>query len=106
MVAKYWLNSYFAISKQTYIFKKKAGLKSIFIGFLTKDMIVGVGSDFFGVAIYNNPKTLHIFDAEFVEFFYKTLPVALSLTGASLSFILYNFQPSILFNLNASKVLP
>ena len=75
---------------------------SIFIGFLTKDMIVGVGSDFFGVAIYNNPKTLHIFDAEFVEFFYKTLPVALSLTGATLSFILYNFQPSILFNLKTS----
>ena len=77
-------------------------IPSIFIGFLTKDMIVGVGSDFFGVAIYNNPKTLHIFDAEFVEFFYKTLPVALSLTGATLSFILYNFQPSILFNLKTS----
>ena len=75
---------------------------SIFIGFLTKDMIVGVGSDFFGVAIYNNPRTLHIFDAEFVEFFYKTLPVALSLTGASLSFILYNFKPSILFSLKTS----
>jgi NADH-ubiquinone oxidoreductase chain 5 len=75
---------------------------SIFIGFLTKDMIVGVGSDFFGAAIYNNPKTLHIFDAEFVELFYKTLPVALSLTGASLSFVLYNFKPSILFNLKTS----
>lgn len=79
-------------------------IPSIFIGFLMKDMIVGVGSDFFGVAIYNNPKTLHIFDAEFVEFFYKTLPVALSLTGASLSFILYNFQPTILFNLKISAL--
>ena len=75
---------------------------SIFVGYVTKDMIVGVGSDFFGSAIYNNPKTLHVFDAEFVEFFYKTLPVALSLTGATLSFILYNFQPSILFNLKTS----
>ena len=45
-------------------------IPSIFIGFCTKDMIVGVGSDFFGAAIYNNPKTLHVFDAEFVEFFY------------------------------------
>ena len=75
---------------------------SIFVGFCTKDMIAGVGSDFFGAAIYNNPKTLHIFDAEFVEFFYKILPVALSLFGAGLSFVLYNFQSSILFNIKIS----
>jgi NADH-ubiquinone oxidoreductase chain 5 len=77
-------------------------IPSIFVGFLTKDMIVGVGSDFFGAAIYNNPKTLHIFDAEFVEFFYKILPVTLSLLGASLSFFLYNFQSSILFYVKTS----
>jgi NADH-ubiquinone oxidoreductase chain 5 len=77
-------------------------IPSIFVGFLTKDMLVGVGSDFFGTAIYNNPKTFHVFDAEFVEFFYKILPVALSLLGASLSFILYNFQSSILFYIKTS----
>lgn len=70
---------------------------SILIGFFTKDMIVGVGSDFFGSAIFNNPKTLHVFDAEFVTFFYKILPVGLSLFGASLSFFLYNFQSTVLF---------
>lgn len=79
-------------------------IPSIFVGFYTKDMIVGVGSDFFGNAIYNNPKTLHVFDAEFVEFFYKILPVTLSLLGASLSFILYNFQSSILFSLKTSAL--
>jgi NADH-ubiquinone oxidoreductase chain 5 len=79
-------------------------IPSIFVGFLTKDMLVGVGSDFFGTAIYNNPRTLHIFDAEFVEFFYKILPVTLSLLGASLSFILYNFQSSILFYIKTSFI--
>jgi NADH-ubiquinone oxidoreductase chain 5 len=77
-------------------------IPSIFVGFCTKDMIVGVGSDFFGTAIYNNPKTLHVFDAEFVEFFYKILPVTLSLLGAGSSFILYNFQSSILFYIKTS----
>ena len=77
-------------------------IPSIFIGFFTKDMIVGVGSDFFSSAIYNNPKELHIFDAEFVIFFYKFLPVTLSLFGATLSFLLYNFQSSILFTLKTS----
>ena len=79
-------------------------IPSIFVGFYTKDMIVGVGSDFFGTAIYNNPKTLHVFDAEFVEFFYKILPVTLSLCGAGLSFFLYNFQSSILFYIKTSFI--
>jgi NADH-ubiquinone oxidoreductase chain 5 len=77
-------------------------IPSIFVGFYTKDLIVGVGSDFFGSAVYNNPKTLHVFDAEFVEFFFKILPVTLSLCGAGLSFFLYNFQSSILFYLKTS----
>jgi len=77
-------------------------IPSIFIGYLTKDMIVGVGSDFFGSSIYNNPNTLHVFDAEFVEFFYKILPVTFSILGASLSFFLYNFQSNILFSLKTS----
>lgn len=77
-------------------------LPSIFIGFYTKDMIVGVGSDFFGTAIYNNPKELHVFDGEFIIFFYKILPVALSILGATLSFVLYNFQPNLLFQLKTS----
>lgn len=70
---------------------------SIFIGFFSKDLLVGVGNDFFDTAIYNNPSTSHVFDAEFVSFFYKILPVTFSILGASLSFILYNFQKRILF---------
>ena len=77
---------------------------SIFVGFYTKDLIVGVGSDFFGTAIYNNPKTLHVFDAEFVEFFYKILPVSLSLLGATSAFILYNFQNHFLYRLKISLI--
>jgi NADH-ubiquinone oxidoreductase chain 5 len=78
-------------------------IPSIFIGYLTKDIVVGVGSDFFGFVIYNNPKTLHVFDAEFVEFFYKILPVTLSLFGVSLSFFLYNFQNNVLFFFKTSN---
>ena len=37
-------------------------------------------------------------------FFYKILPVTLSLLGATLSFILYNFQSSILFYVKTSFI--
>jgi NADH-ubiquinone oxidoreductase chain 5 len=79
-------------------------IPSIFVGYLTKDMIVGVGSGFFDSAIYTDPKNLQIFDAEFIDFFYKILPVMLSLIGASLSFFLYNFQSNILFFLKTSNL--
>jgi len=77
-------------------------IPSIFVGFYTKDMIVGLGSDFFGTAIYVPLKNVNIFDAEFISLFYKLLPVILSLFGATLSFILYNFQFQFLFNLKLS----
>ena len=96
----------FAKETFSYIFTALCFLAvpSIFIGFCTKDLLVGVGSDFFGTAIYNNPKTLHVFDAEFVTFFYKILPVTLSLLGAGLSFFLYNFQSNVLFHLKTSTL--
>jgi NADH-ubiquinone oxidoreductase chain 5 len=79
-------------------------IPSLFVGYLTKDIIVGIGNNFFGSAIYNNPKTLSIFDAEFIEFFYKILPVIVSLIGASLSFFFFNFQSNILFLLKISHL--
>lgn len=41
-------------------------IPSIFVGYYTKDMIVGVGSHFFGTAIFTSVKFYNIFDAEFI----------------------------------------
>ena len=75
---------------------------SVFVGFLTKDLIVGVGSDFFGNSIYQNPSLLDIFDGEFLPFFYKALPLMLSLSGSFTAFILYNLRPNVLFKFKTS----
>ena len=74
-------------------------IPSVLVGYYSKDMIVGVGSHFFGTAIFINNQNLNIFDAEFVSTFYKTLPVKLSLFGVFSAFFLYNFQSSLLFQL-------
>ena len=79
-------------------------IPSIFIGYFIKDMIVGVGSNFFGTAIYTSVNSYNIFDAEFIPLFYKTLPVHFSLLGATLAFILYNFQSRFLFLLKVSVI--
>jgi NADH-ubiquinone oxidoreductase chain 5 len=77
-------------------------IPSMFVGYYTKDMLVGVGSQFFGTAIYVNMQNLNLFDAEFIPTFYKTLPVNLSLLGFFSAFILYNFRSDILFKLKTS----
>lgn len=79
-------------------------IPSIFIGFFTKDMIVGLGTDFWSNAIFVHPKNMNLFDAEFIEHFYKILPVKLSLLGVISAFLLYGFQSKILFKLKSSKI--
>ena len=64
------------------------GLGSIFIGYLTKDMLVGLGSDFFTTSIYNSPYTLTIIESEFIPVYIKLLPLIFTLLGASLPFVL------------------
>ena len=77
-------------------------IPSIFIGYNTKDMIVGLGTDFWGTAIYVQPTNMNMFDAEFVTSFYKLLPVCLSLLGTTLAFLLYTFQSRLLFQIKTS----
>jgi NADH-ubiquinone oxidoreductase chain 5 len=77
-------------------------LPSIFIGYLSKDMFVGVGNNFFGTAIFVNMQNMNLFDAEFTSLFYKTLPVNLSLFGFFSAFVLYNFRSSLLFFIKTS----
>jgi len=77
-------------------------IPSMFIGYYTKDMIVGVGSHFFGTAVFTNMENMNLFDAEFIPLFYKTLPVNLSLLGFFLAFVLYNFRSDLLFKLKVS----
>lgn len=63
-------------------------IPSVFIGFVTKDMIVGLGSDFWSNAIFLHPKNVANIDAEFISVTMKCLPTGLSLTGGLLAFFL------------------
>ena len=79
-------------------------IPSIFIGYLSKDMIIGLGSDFWGNSIYVLPKQMNMIDAEFIDHKFKVLPVILSVSGASLSFFLYNLKAKTLFQIKVSRV--
>ena len=76
---------------------------SIFIGYLSKDMFVGLGSDFWNNSIYIHPSHNQMIDAEFLPTFFKLFPVMLSFCGLFGAFYLYFFKFKFLYNLKISK---
>ena len=77
-------------------------IPSMFIGYYSKDMIIGMGTDFWGNSIYILPENMNMIDAEFIDHPFKVLPVILSLCGATSSFLLYTFASNKLFNWKVS----
>jgi NADH-ubiquinone oxidoreductase chain 5 len=77
-------------------------IPSVFIGYLTKDFFIGVGTDFWGGALFQNPLTFQFIDAEFLPTFYKLLPLIFSFSGAFLAYILYTFNFDGLYFLKMS----
>ena len=78
------------------------GSLSIFIGYLTKDMFIGLGSPFWNNAIFILPENLNIIDAEFIPVYIKWIPFFASLAGSLLSVFLYHLFSRPLFRLYTS----
>jgi NADH-ubiquinone oxidoreductase chain 5 len=77
---------------------------SLFVGYFTKDMFVGIGSSFWGNSIYNAPQNMNSVDAEFINPFFKLLPLFLSLLGLLTAFLFYKIKSKILFKLKVSSL--
>ena len=63
---------------------------SIFFGFFFKDMMIGLGTDFWSNSIFIHPKNLNLFESEVIPFFFKFFPIFLSFVAVFLSFFLYS----------------
>jgi NADH-ubiquinone oxidoreductase chain 5 len=79
-------------------------IPSMFIGFLSKEILVGVGSNFWGNSIFIKPENLNCFDSEFIIYSFKILPVQLSFVGAFSAFFFYSFSYKTLFLLKTNAI--
>jgi len=80
-------------------------LFSIFFGYISSDLFVGVGTDFFGNSLFINPNNISIIEAEFsLPLVIKLLPAILSLFGSSLALYLYHINPDFIISLTNSKL--
>lgn len=65
-------------------------LGSIFVGFLSRDLVIGVGSSTFGVSIFNNNFNYNLVDSEFLPAVVKNIPFFCTVFGILLSTFLIN----------------
>jgi NADH-ubiquinone oxidoreductase chain 5 len=81
------------------------GLFSIFFGYITKDLFIGLGSDFFSDnALYIHPHHELMLDTEFaVNTFYKLLPLFFTITLTICSIALTEFYPRLLVGFKLSR---
>jgi len=79
-------------------------IPSVLIGFYSKDMIIGFGSDFWGNSLFVTVDNMNRIDSEFIFHFYKILPVIFSILGALTSFLFYLFGNRLLIQLKISKL--
>lgn len=77
---------------------------SIFIGYLTKDMFIGLGSHFWNNAIYIHPQNIQMIDAEFLPIIFKLLPVIFSIFGLFLAIFLYHFNFKFFYQIKISNI--
>ena len=78
-------------------------LFSIFFGFVFSDLFVGIGTDFFGNALFIHPNNISLVEAEFsLSTGLKLLPTILSILGAISAVYLYQFTPNIMSTITDS----
>jgi NADH-ubiquinone oxidoreductase chain 5 len=65
------------------------GFLSIFIGFIFKDLFIGLGTDFWANSIFNLYINSDILYAEFLDHYYKLIPLVFSIAGLSFSLFIY-----------------
>ena len=103
-------NAYRKIIQQSHDVSLQMGLVlgllafgSIFIGYLTKDLFIGLGTTFWNNTIFIHFQHNQIIDAEFIPFFFKSLPVFFSFLGLWCAVYLYFFEFHFLYKLKISK---
>jgi len=79
-------------------------IPSIFIGYYFKDMLIGLGTDFWGNSIYVLPDNMNRIDSEFINQFFKLLPVIVTCLGFIFAFLGYTFFNNFLFKLKTSTI--
>jgi len=76
---------------------------SVFIGYLSKDLFIGLGSNYWGASIFINNQNFIVIDYEFMSLTPKLMPLVTTLTGVFISFFVYSFKLDNYLNLKKKQ---
>ena len=76
---------------------------SVFIGFLMKDLFIGFGTNFWGTSIFILPQNYVLSDIEFINIFFKQMPLIFTLLGIFMALYIYIYNMSDYLLLKKSK---
>jgi NADH-ubiquinone oxidoreductase chain 5 len=80
------------------------GVLSVYLGNISRDFFIGLGSQGLGNSIFTHPNHVILTDTEFgVPTINKLLPLVLSMTLAIIALYLFEKKPLLLLNFNKSK---
>ena len=78
---------------------------SIFVGYLSRDLIIGPGTLFWQNSLFVLPSNLHLFEAEFLPQYIKLVPVIFSLSGVFLAIFIYGiWSTDFIYSFKMSKL--
>jgi NADH-ubiquinone oxidoreductase chain 5 len=77
---------------------------SIFVGYLSRDMFVGLGTDFWGNALFTLPTNQYLLEAEWLDASVKMIPLIFSFTGVGLGVYHYISAFKFLFALKSTVI--
>ncbi len=66
---------------------------SLFVGYLFKDMMIGLGTNFWGNSLFTLPEKNLFIESEYIPQHRKFIPVVFTFTGILLAFV-FNYQYS------------
>lgn len=76
---------------------------SVTIGYISKDLFIGFGNNFWGSSIYINSNNYILSDIEFLELEYKLLPLLVTILGSGAAYYIYVFKLFDFFKLKKSS---
>jgi NADH-ubiquinone oxidoreductase chain 5 len=77
---------------------------SIFIGYVSRDMMIGLGSDFWGNALFTLPTNNYVLESEWLDASIKTIPLIFSFSGVGLAIYQYLFSYNSLYLLKTTNL--
>jgi proton-translocating NADH-quinone oxidoreductase chain L len=65
---------------------------TVILGFMSRDLFVGFGTDFWGTSIFILPSHYCLLDVEFIPLNYKLLPLQASISGIVFAYLLHSIH--------------